>query len=238
MPAGNYPAYSLLALFFCHTAVKEVYCMLLIEGFGHVTKDPVIQNGQKSTYLRLNVMINYGFGDSAKEVLVQYTFFGEDADRIVNAKVKKGSGIQIYGEFDEIGAFVPEGKQEYFMFLKCLGKGWSYLNTAKKDQNAGAAATGQLPPPQGAQPQPAQVPQQVAATPAAQQVPTAPAQPPIYQQQPVYQQAAAQQQPVPQGIPPQVPQAVQQPDQVLVAATVAGVAGYDASIGETEDLPF
>lgn len=123
--------------------------MLLIEGYGNVSKDPEIQQSQSSgtKFLRLNVIINYGYGESAKTVLVQYTFFNGDAERIINAKVKKGSSIHVYGEFDEIGAFVPKDTEELFTFIKCLGKGWSYLNTTKKDQNTGAAV-----PPQGAQP--------------------------------------------------------------------------------------
>lgn len=191
--------------------------MFVIDVTGYVTKDPKMESSTYARYLRMTVPITVGYGEKARTFFVQNTFFNEDADRIINAKVKKGSLIKIVGTFDDFSIFVSEEKNVTYKMIKCLGLNWTFIGTKKESPNAGTQTSTAAPQPVVQQQQPP-----VAATPGAGYAPSG---------LPGMQQTVAQ--------PPQPKQQQQYAaDPVLVAAANAGVSGYDYTLEPDEDLPF
>lgn len=74
-----------------------------ISTFGRVTADLELktsQNGKNTTYVQFSIAVDKGFGDKEHPIFLQCILYGADAERIVNAKVKKGSCIFIVGDLD------------------------------------------------------------------------------------------------------------------------------------------
>ena len=69
---------------------------------GRVTADLEPQKSKNGTnYLKFNVAVNRGYEEKQKPVFMPCVLFGEkQIQRMVNAKVKKGSLIFIVGDFD------------------------------------------------------------------------------------------------------------------------------------------
>jgi len=105
--------------------------MLTITATGRVTADLELQQSQKgNNYLRFNLAVNKGFGESATTVYLQCWLFGEQADRMVRAKVKKGSYLEIAGDLD-LSKYKRDDKET--VTLKVSIYSWAYIQQSKSD---------------------------------------------------------------------------------------------------------
>ena len=104
---------------------------------GRVTKDLEIQySAEKAPYIRFNLAINKGYGENAHTIFPQCWIFGrENVDRIMRARVGKGSLIQVTGDVD----LVEYKKKlngletgETGTVMKITVWGWDYVPTGKK----------------------------------------------------------------------------------------------------------
>ena len=67
---------------------------------GRVTADLELktsQNGKNTKYVQFGLAVNKGYGEKEHPNFYNCLLYGEDAQRIIDAKVKKGSLIQIIG---------------------------------------------------------------------------------------------------------------------------------------------
>lgn len=112
-----------------------------VQTTGHVTKDPVLKTGTQTghKYLRLNLAADSGYGENKKSVFYQATFFGNEAERIIKAKIKKGSFIELTGNIEEVITFQPDGSKEIMAMIKVEPYRWSFVPTSKKEGNVTAA---------------------------------------------------------------------------------------------------
>ncbi len=114
----------------------------MINIIGRVTKDLESQtasNGAK--YVSFDVAENKGFGDNAKTQFHRCTIWGDElVDRIVKAKVQKGSLLNIVGE-QELSAYINNNGEA----VPSSGINvwhWNYVQVGgKKSDGAGSAAT-------------------------------------------------------------------------------------------------
>ena len=69
---------------------------------GRVTRDLEIQHSaEKVPYIRFNLAVNKGYGENGHTIFPQCWVFGsENVNRLLRAKVGKGSLIQIAGDID------------------------------------------------------------------------------------------------------------------------------------------
>lgn len=109
-----------------------------VHTLGHVTKEPLlktgVQNGTK--YLCLNLAVDSGYGENKKTVFYQATFFANEAERIIKAKVKKGSFIELAGDIVDVITFQPEGSEEIMSMIKVKPYEWKFISFPKKEQAA------------------------------------------------------------------------------------------------------
>lgn len=161
---------------------------IIIEG--RAAKDPELTTNQEtgSKFVRLNIIQNKGFTRDSEHILCFSCFFyGNMGERLINAKVKKGSLLTIVGDFDS-KEYMRSGRdnpneQIHDRSLEVSVSSWSYTPQNKpKDETPNQTPQGNA---QGQT-------QQGAPTPPAQNYPpmqSAASQQPNYQQQ--YQQQAA-----------------------------------------------
>lgn len=74
-----------------------------ISTFGRVTADLELktsQNGKNTNYVQFSLAVDKGFHEKEHTIFLQCILYGADAERIVNANVKKGSCIFIVGNLD------------------------------------------------------------------------------------------------------------------------------------------
>jgi len=75
--------------------------MLTINAIGRVTKDLEVQYSKAhEPYVRFNFAVNKGYGENAHPVFLQCWVFGGSVERLVKAKVGKGSLLHITGDLD------------------------------------------------------------------------------------------------------------------------------------------
>lgn len=75
--------------------------MLTVNMIGRVTKDLEVQQSKEhQPYVRFNFVVNKGFGENAHPVYLQCWVFGGAVERLVKAKVGKGSLLHITGDLD------------------------------------------------------------------------------------------------------------------------------------------
>lgn len=115
---------------------------------GRVTQDPMKEYGKDSgtPYLNLKLIYDVGFGERKKPMRVKATFYSEKSiDRILNAKVKKGSCLSVNGVIEELVTFMSNDPSEGKVEIICMtGHGWDYLpQTSKKDPEEGDDQTSQ-----------------------------------------------------------------------------------------------
>ena len=70
---------------------------------GRVTADLELktsQNGRNTKFVQFSLAVNKGYGENNRPNYYKCLLFGEEAQRIIDAKVKKGSLIQIVGDLD------------------------------------------------------------------------------------------------------------------------------------------
>jgi len=119
---------------------REVIFMTTINAIGRITKDFELKKSEKSDciYANFSLAVNEGFGDNQKAMYFECTVFGADAERLIKAKAKKGSLIQVTGKFG-VSYYHNEatGKSGYNLKITVLG--WSYIpgSNGKKDANDG-----------------------------------------------------------------------------------------------------
>lgn len=93
-------------------------------------------------YLRLVLAASSGFGDNRNTVFVQASFFDEAAQRILKAKVKEGSLLEITGHIKDIGAYPDKESGELRTFISLHPYAWEYAPASK---NKSAADDGSRP---------------------------------------------------------------------------------------------
>lgn len=110
---------------------------------GRVTKDLEPKTSTSGVhYVNFDVAENIGFGEKAKTVFHRCTIFGEGLiDRIVNAKVKKGSLLKIVGE-QTLDAYIRESDGTAVPTSNIEVWHWGYVNAGggKSENNEKAAS--------------------------------------------------------------------------------------------------
>lgn len=74
-----------------------------VSTFGRVTADLELktsQNAKNTTYVQFSIAVDKGYGEKEHTVFYQCILYGIQAERIMNAGVKKGSLIFITGDLD------------------------------------------------------------------------------------------------------------------------------------------
>ena len=104
---------------------------------GRVTRDLEIQySAEKVPYIRFNLAVNKGYGENGHTIFPQCWVFGsENVNRLMRAKVGKGSLIQIAGDID----LVEYRKKlngletgETGSVIKIVVWSWDYIPTGKR----------------------------------------------------------------------------------------------------------
>lgn len=104
---------------------------------GRVTRDLEIQySAEKVPYIRFNLAVNKGYGENGHTIFPQCWVFGsENVNRLMRAKVGKGSLIQIAGDIDLVEYRkklngVETG--ETGSVIKIVVWSWDYVPTGKR----------------------------------------------------------------------------------------------------------
>ena len=122
--------------------------MLTVTATGRVTADLESRQSQKgNNYVRFYLAVNKGFGETAATVYLPCSLFGEQADRIVRAKVKKGSYLEIVGDFD-LSKYKKDDKE--ILMPKVSVYSWAYIQqpndkTASSKTDAALAVNAPTP---------------------------------------------------------------------------------------------
>lgn len=114
---------------------------------GRVTADFELQTSQNNnTYVQFFIAVNKGYGEHQHANFFQCTLFGNAAQRILNAKVRKGSLISVTGDLDLVEyTRVNDGTKG--MIPKINVFDWSFAPTVrvKEDENASAPSGDEIP---------------------------------------------------------------------------------------------
>lgn len=107
---------------------------------GRVTADLKLQtsaNGNNTHYVQFSLAVNKGLGDKEHANFYQCILYHQAAERIVNAKVKKGSLIYVTGDLDLTEFTRRDGTPGFAARVTVLD--WSYLpsNRFKNGAEAG-----------------------------------------------------------------------------------------------------
>lgn len=118
---------------------------------GRVTKDLEPKTSENGVhYVNFDVAENIGFGEKAETTFHRCTIFGEDlVNRIVNAKVKKGSLLKVVGE-QKLDAYIRETDNKAVPVSNIDVWNWGYVNagsgrTGNNDNAASDSAAGSVP---------------------------------------------------------------------------------------------
>ena len=110
--------------------------MTIITTIGRITKDLELKTSDKGcVYVNFSLAVNEGFGDNQKATYYECTVFNGDAERLIKAKAKKGSLLQVSGKFGTSEFTRNDGTPGYS--LKITDAKWSYIPGAssQKDTN-------------------------------------------------------------------------------------------------------
>ena len=120
---------------------------LPLNPIGFVTKDPELKKSERTgtKYLHLNIAVNKGYGEKERAIFFQATFFGEQAERVIHAKVKKGSCIQLSGDIEDVVAFQKEDSGELFTTIKLNPYEWHFSPFASRKDGAATSSEGTAP---------------------------------------------------------------------------------------------
>jgi single-stranded DNA-binding protein len=111
--------------------------MLTVNAIGRVTKDFEVQQSRANEpYVRFNLAVNKGYGDNAHPVFLQCWLFGIAAERLVKAKVGKGSLLHITGDLDITKYKKDDGVE--LTIPKVIVFDWGYVPVSrpKTDENS------------------------------------------------------------------------------------------------------
>ena len=81
-----------------------------------------------AAYVRFSLAVNKGYGDKQRALFFQCWLNGKEAERIVNAKVKKGSLISVAGDFD-VDTYEVGGEKRASNKVNVLS--WEYVPAGK-----------------------------------------------------------------------------------------------------------
>jgi len=101
--------------------------MMTITTIGRITKDVELKTSKPNgcVYVNFSLAVNEGYGDKQKTTFFECTVFGADAERLVKAKAKKGSLIQVAGKFGTSEFNRNDGSQGYSLKITVLA--WNYI---------------------------------------------------------------------------------------------------------------
>ncbi len=108
---------------------------------GRVTRDLEVQHSaENNPYIYFNLAVKKGYGENEHAIFPQCWIFGkENVDRIVKAKVGKGSLIQIAGDIDLVEYKKKLGgveTGETGTAMKITVWNWDYVSAGKPKQSA------------------------------------------------------------------------------------------------------
>jgi len=115
--------------------------MTIITTIGRITKDLEMKKSEKGTnYVNFSLAVNDGFGENQKVMYFECTVFNGDAERLIKAKAKKGSLLQVNGKFGVSEFDRNDGTPGYS--LKLTDVKWSYIpgTNGQKDANGNNGA--------------------------------------------------------------------------------------------------
>lgn len=109
---------------------------------GRVTADLKLktsQNGKNTKFVQFSLAVNKGYGENSHPNFYKCILFGEAAQRIMDAKVGKGSLIQIVGDLELEEFTRHDGSPGFSAKVGLLS--WNYAPTNRpKEENAQANA--------------------------------------------------------------------------------------------------
>lgn len=110
---------------------------------GRVTKNLELKKTNKCEYVSFKLVVNEGYGENKTTTFFDCIAFGVEAERLVKAKVKQGSVIQMTGKFSQ-GEYVKDGVKHSNLKLTVLW--WSYTpSSGGKKENSSSSADDSQP---------------------------------------------------------------------------------------------
>jgi len=119
--------------------------MTTIKTIGRITKDFELKKSERSgcVYANFTLAANDGFGDNQTTMFFECTAFGADAERMIKAKVQKGSLIEVVGKFSTSEYERRDGGTGHSLKITVLA--WGYIPGAgskKEPSNADESSVG------------------------------------------------------------------------------------------------
>jgi single-strand DNA-binding protein len=118
--------------------------MMTINAVGRIVRDFELKKSEKNgcVYANFSLVVNEGFGDNKKETYFECTAFRAEAERLIKAKAKKGSQLQITGKFGTSEYTRKDGSPGHALTIIVLA--WSYIpgTGGQKDANGGTGNGG------------------------------------------------------------------------------------------------
>lgn len=112
-------------------------CMIYVTAVGGVTADIELKESAKgSPYLSFDLAVTKGYGKNRHTIYLQVWAFGEMAERIVAAKVRKGSQLFISGDFDIVTFQRNDGSKG--MANKVYLQDWEFVGGSGSKEKAEA----------------------------------------------------------------------------------------------------
>ena len=112
--------------------------MTTITTIGRITNNFELRTSDKNgcVYANFSLAVNEGFGDKQRTTFFECSAFGSDAERLIKARAKKGSLIQVTGKFGTSEFSRSNGEKGYSLKIAVLA--WSYIPGAggQKDANS------------------------------------------------------------------------------------------------------
>ena len=128
--------------------------MMTLTCVGRPTKDLELKKGPTGAdYVNFSIAVNGGYGDNAKPTYFDCTAFDFEARRLIKAKVRKGSLLQVCGDFSTAEYDRKEGKGKG-LSLRLNIHTWAYIPGASNNKEVtGENGSGDAAPNQDAPPQ-------------------------------------------------------------------------------------
>lgn len=108
---------------------------------GRVTADLELktsQNGKNTKYVQFGLAVNKGYGDNEHANFYNCVAYGDAAQRIIDAKVKKGSLIQIVGDQELVEFTRKDGTQGWMAKIQLHSWNYAATNRPKETNTDGA----------------------------------------------------------------------------------------------------
>lgn len=109
-----------------------------ISTLGRVTADLELktsQNGKNTTYVQFSIAVDKGYGEKAHTAFYQCILYGTQAERMVNAGVKKGSAISITGDLDIVEFSRKDGTKDHMPRVTLYDWCFAPTNKPKPQEN-------------------------------------------------------------------------------------------------------